>query len=96
MTEDDQIRKYTIMRLMCDMELTKKDVEDKFGINFDEYFEKDIKKLEEFTEGGYLKFDNGTIKIEGSGRLIIRNIAMCFDAYIDKMMADKPIFSRTV
>jgi len=96
MTEDDQIRKYTIMRLMCDMELTKRDVENKFSINFDEYFENSLKKLDEFIEGGFIAAENGTLKIQGNGRLIIRNIAMCFDAYIDKMMAEKPIFSRTV
>lgn len=96
MTEDDQIRKYTIMRLMCDMELSKHDVESRFGIEFDEYFSDSLKKLDEFIEGGFITLEQGKYKVIENGRLIIRNIAMCFDAYLEKMKADKPIFSRTV
>ncbi len=36
------------------------------------------------------------IRIVGAGRLLLRNIAMCFDAYLDSMMKTKPVFSRTV
>lgn len=96
LTEDDHIRKFTINKLMCDMELTKKDVEDKFGIEFDEYFEKDIPKLNEFIEAGFISENERKYKILGTGHLIIRNIAMCFDAYLENMMKEKPIFSRTV
>ena len=81
---------------MCDMELSKKDVEKEFDIDFDKYFEKDIPKLNEFIDGGFIEVHNRAYKIVDIGRLIIRNIAMCFDAYLDKMMNDKPIFSRTV
>jgi len=96
MSDDDQIRKYTIMRLMCDMELSKKDVENEFGINFDTYFANDIPKLKDFIDAGFIESESGSFKIVGMGRLLIRNIAMCFDAYLEKMMAEKPIFSRTV
>jgi hypothetical protein len=34
--------------------------------------------------------------VKGMGRLLIRNIAMAFDAYLDSMMKEKPIFSKTV
>jgi oxygen-independent coproporphyrinogen-3 oxidase len=40
--------------------------------------------------------ESGTITIVGAGRLLLRNIAMCFDAYLDSMMKTKPVFSRTV
>jgi oxygen-independent coproporphyrinogen-3 oxidase len=96
MTDDDQVRKYTIMRLMCDMELSKEDVECKYDIKFDDYFSEALPKLDEFIEGGFIEIEGNTIKIVDTGRLIIRNIAMCFDAYLDKMMAEKFIFSRTV
>ncbi|HEY6953135.1 MAG TPA: oxygen-independent coproporphyrinogen III oxidase, partial [Bacteroidota bacterium] len=38
MTRDDHIRKEVIMRVMCDMEVRKKDIEKTFGIVFDDYF----------------------------------------------------------
>jgi oxygen-independent coproporphyrinogen-3 oxidase len=96
MTEDDHIRKYTIMRLMCDLEISKSEVENKFNINFDSYFADSLSKLTDFVEGGLLEISGDKIKVLGNGILIIRNIAMCFDAYLEKMMAEKPVFSRTV
>lgn len=96
LTEDDKIRRYTINKLMCDMELTKSDVENKFNVVFDDYFKNDIPKLGEFIDGGFIVAENGKYKVVGTGKLIIRNIAMCFDAYLEKMMKEKPIFSRTV
>jgi len=96
MSQDDIIRKHVIMRLMCDMELTKSEVEEKFNIKFDDYFADSIQKLNEFVEDGLVELSGDKIKVSLIGRLVIRNIAMCFDAYIDKMMKEKPIFSRTV
>jgi oxygen-independent coproporphyrinogen-3 oxidase len=96
MTDDDHIRKDTIMQLMCHLEIDKRAVEGKFGIAFDEYFAASIEKLKEFDEDGLIKNTAERIQVSEPGKLIIRNIAMCFDAYLDKMPESRPIFSRTV
>jgi oxygen-independent coproporphyrinogen-3 oxidase len=96
MTQDDRIRKYAIMRLMCDLELEKRDVEQRFGIRFDEYFDDALMQLQQFVDDDLVDILPDVIKIKGSGRLLLRNIAMCFDAYLGKMQKEKPIFSRTV
>ncbi len=96
MTDDDQIRKYVIMRLMCDLELDKRQVERTFGIVFDAYFASSLQQLSQFVDDGLVTLGAGTISIIGSGRLLLRNIAMCFDAYLDSMAKNRPIFSRTV
>ena len=96
MTQDDHIRKETIMQLMCNLEIDKRRVEDRFGIKFDEYFADDIAKLGVFISDGLLENTAEKIAILGSGILIIRNIAMCFDAYLENMIKDKPVFSKTV
>ncbi len=96
MTEDDIIRQHVIMRLMCDMELDKHEVEKKLGIDFDKYFASAFPKLESFVNDDLLELTNDRIVVKGMGRLVIRNIAMAFDAYLEKMMKEKPIFSRTV
>ena len=96
MNQDDVIRRHVIMRLMCDMELTKSEVENKFNIDFDNYFSDSMRKLQEFIDDGLVEINDDKIVVTPVGRLVIRNIAMCFDAYIDKMMREKPIFSRTV
>jgi len=96
MNADDHIRKEVIMQLMCDLELDKRQIEKKFGINFEEYFRHDIPKLDQFIGEGLLTNDADKIRVLGSGILIIRNIAMCFDAYLEEMMRTRPVFSKTV
>lgn len=96
MTRDDIIRKYVIMRLMCDLEVVKADVEGWFDVSFDEYFDQSLVQLNEFIGLGLVSNTLEKVVIEGAGRLLLRNIAMCFDAYITKVPKEKPIFSRTV
>jgi len=96
MSRDDEIRKYVIMRLMCDLEVDKRGVEHRFGIIFDEYFADSIAKLEEFLPLNLLKLETDRIVIREAGRFVLRNIAMCFDAYLPGMEKERPIFSRTV
>ncbi len=96
MTEDDHIRKYVITRLMCDLELDKSIVEERFDIHFDEYFESSLEQLEQFIEDGLVTLSLEKITVVGAGRLLLRNIAMCFDAYIKTMGESKPAFSRTI
>jgi len=81
---------------MCDMELVKREIEKKFGIIFDEYFRDAIAKLKPIEQDGLVVVEPDKIKIEGVGRLVVRNIAMCFDAYIDAQIKERPIFSKTV
>lgn len=96
MTEDDHIRKETIMQMMCNLEIDKRRVESMFGINFDEYFAADLPKLGPFIAEGLVEADAKKISVTRSGILIIRNVAMCFDAYLERMMKEKPVFSKTV
>lgn len=96
MTEDDHVRKETINQLMCNLEIDKRRIEGRFGIVFDEYFRADLPKLEPFIREGLVEHGDDRVTVTGSGILIIRNIAMCFDAYLERMMREKPVFSRTV
>jgi oxygen-independent coproporphyrinogen-3 oxidase len=96
MTFDDHVRKETINQLMCNLEIDKRGIERKFGVLFEDYFAADLPKLEVFVQDGLLVNAADKIKVIGSGILVIRNIAMCFDAYLAKMMKDKPVFSKTV
>ncbi len=96
MTLDDHIRKETIMQLMCHLEINKKAIESSFGVNFEKYFSEDIPKLDIFIADGLLENEAGKIRIIGAGKMIIRNIAMCFDAYLPQMIKEKTVFSKTV
>lgn len=95
MNRDDEIRQYAIMRLMCDLELSKEDMEQRFDISFDEYFQSSLAQLGQFADDGLVEQTESHIDVVGSGRLFLRNIAMCFDGYLQSMKKEK-VFSRTV
>ncbi|MCA1625486.1 MAG: oxygen-independent coproporphyrinogen III oxidase [Acidobacteria bacterium] len=97
MTFDDHVRKETIMQLMCHLQIDKRSIENRFGISFEKYFADDIKKLDPFIVDGLLENNAERIFIKGAGKLIIRNVAMCFDAHLAEMAKEKkPVFSKTV
>ncbi|HAS17176.1 MAG: oxygen-independent coproporphyrinogen III oxidase [Nitrospirae bacterium RIFCSPLOW2_12_42_9] len=95
LNSDDIIRRHVITRLMCDFELTPSDVEKQFSITFNEYFRKELKRLEPFRDEGLLIMHPDKIEINDSGRILIRNIAMVFDVYLE-IQGREMRFSRTI
>ncbi|WP_346745495.1 oxygen-independent coproporphyrinogen III oxidase [uncultured Campylobacter sp.] len=94
LNDDDLIRKAVIMSLMSNFALDIKAVEDKFGIKFFEYFKDDLIELENLSE--FVTVTPEKISVNETGTLIIRNIAMCFDAYLKKIPENLRRFSKTV
>lgn len=92
---DDLLRRHVITRLMCDFELTKSDVEKKYGISFDDYFKKELERLQPFSDDGLLILHPERIGITDSGRILIRNVAMVFDVYLEAPGREMK-FSRTI
>ncbi|MBZ7961556.1 oxygen-independent coproporphyrinogen III oxidase [Campylobacter molothri] len=94
LTFDDELRKYVIMNLMANFRLDIKKVEEEFNIKFKEYFKEDLKALKEYED--FLNISENDIKVNETGVLLIRNIAMCFDAYMKNISEEKKVFSKTV
>lgn len=95
LNEDDHIRRYVIMRLMCDFELDFSVVEKKFNIDFNSYFSSGITGLKDFLDEGLVKIENNLLTVTKTGQLLIRNIAMNFDGYIERK-EDTGRYSKTV
>lgn len=93
LSKDDLVRKETIMHLMANFSLDFAKINAMFGINFFEYFAQDLPKLKPFIDDGLVKLGKEKLEISPTGRLLIRNIAMTFDAYLKKN--DKK-FSKTL
>jgi oxygen-independent coproporphyrinogen-3 oxidase len=81
LTDDDVLRRHIIMRLMCDFRLDFAAVEERFPVRFAEKFTASLAALGEFAADGLVELPGDAIVVTGPGRLFIRNIAMCFDAY---------------
>ena len=96
LSEDDYIRKHVIMELMANFSIDIKRVESELGINFKEYFADAIEDLGEFIDAGLVTLSEDKLKVSETGTLLIRNIAMPFDAYMQKYAGSKKSFSKTV
>jgi len=79
LTDEDKIRRETIMRAMCDLSLDFAAMSQKLGVNFEQHFEKELASLAPFEADGLVKRNSSGLEITDAGRLFIRNIAMCFD-----------------
>jgi oxygen-independent coproporphyrinogen-3 oxidase len=95
LSDDDIIRRHVITKLMCDFELDFSSVNKLFNIRFTDYFANSLKGLQEFIDDGLVEYQNDKIRITDMGRLLIRNIAINFDWYIEQKN-DTAKYSRTV
>ena len=78
-SEEDKIRRETIMRTMCDLSLNFAAMSEKLGINFEQHFASELATLAPFIADGLVKRTETGLEVTDAGRLFIRNIAMCFD-----------------
>lgn len=95
LTEDDRIRRWLILQLMCHFIVDKKQLKSLFGKDFDEYFAAERGHITQCIEDGLLKENGQTIEVTELGQLFIRNVCMGFDIYLRKG-GEKRRFSRTV
>ena len=95
LSNDDIIRGEVIRELMCNLYLDKNKINEKFSINFDDYFAEDLPLLQTFINDGLLNNSPNEIKVAQKARLLIRNICMSFDAYM-KQHVNKQRFSRVI
>lgn len=94
LSEEDKLRKAVIMDLMANFALDIKAIETKFNIDFWEHFKDELNELEELKD--FIEISPQKIKVNETGTLLIRNIAMCFDEYMVKFKDVKNSFSKTV
>jgi oxygen-independent coproporphyrinogen-3 oxidase len=78
-TDADKIRRETIMRVMCDLSLDYAAMSKRLGIDFSSYFARELDSLAPFEADGLVHRTSTGMEVTDTGRLFIRNIAMCFD-----------------
>ncbi|HEW9974524.1 oxygen-independent coproporphyrinogen III oxidase [Shewanella algae] len=95
LNRDDEIRRAVIKQLICHFELDMVKMEQQLGIQFEEYFAEDLKLLQTFIDDKLVNIENRQISISPTGRLLIRNICICFDVYF-REKARQQQFSRVI
>ena len=79
LTGEDKIRRETIMRVMCNLSLDFAAMSKELGISFEKHFADELEALAPFEQDGLVRRFPGGLEVTDTGRLFIRNIAMCFD-----------------
>lgn len=95
LSDDDLIRGDVIRALMCNLFVDKQEIARKYQINFDEYFHAELLSLDTFIKDDLVTTSEHWIAVSPKARLLIRNIAMSFDAYMKKHL-NQQRFSRVI
>ncbi len=94
LNQDDVIRGELIGELMCHGVLDMPAFAARHRLLFDVYFSAELRRLRALAEDGLVTLDARFIRVTPRGRLLLRIIAMCFDAYLEE--AQTASYSRTI
>jgi oxygen-independent coproporphyrinogen-3 oxidase len=96
-SSEDKLRRSVINRILCHTVVLKSEIERDFGIDFDAHFAAELARLRELERDGLVRVEVDRIQVAPLGRIFIRNIAMAFDAYLNKAdAANTQVFSKTL
>lgn len=98
MTDDDKVRQAVITRVICHFKLKFSDIEEQFGIQFRDYFRDELARLEPMMADGLVSLNSDDLlEVLPRGKLLIRNICMQFDHYLNQPeMKEKPLYSKVI
>jgi oxygen-independent coproporphyrinogen-3 oxidase len=85
LTTDDCIRQAVLSQIYCGARIVPRVIEADFGIEFASYFARELEVLRELETDGLVALqDDGAVDVTFPlGRVLMRNIAAVFDAYLD-------------
>ena len=97
-SEDDKLRRFIIMSLICELRLDITECNRQFNIDFHTDFHRQIQQLRMMEADGLLHVEAEEIRVNERGRPFLRNICMLFDAYLAPRpdTPQSPFFSSTI
>lgn len=95
LSADDVVRADLIQQLMCQGTVDIAQLESRYDFAFWPYFQAEQERLVPLRDDGLVGFDESRITATSRGRLLLRVIAGCFDAYLHGSSKSIP-FSRAV
>jgi oxygen-independent coproporphyrinogen-3 oxidase len=83
LSPDDLVRNELIQKsILCDFAIDKRRISEEFGIDFNDYFNKELTILENYEKDGLVESVNGDrIIVTPLGKYMARHIAYVFDRY---------------
>ncbi len=84
LTREDRIRRAVIRALMCRGELDLREFGERFELDFRSHFATELDRLVPLEEDGLIEIAPSRLHVTPLGRLLVRAIAMQFDAYLGR------------
>jgi len=81
MKREDLIRRDVMHQFLCHFFLDFKTIEEKYGINFRDYFKEELGSLDELVQDGLLELSVDAINVTSLGEFFVRHICKVFDKY---------------
>mgnify|MGYP003385412336 CR=1 FL=1 len=85
--DDDLLRREVIRQLICNLVLDTEVLEKQFEINFSDYFSRELSALKMMENDGLLYWHGAKLHVTEQGRVMLRNICMPFDKYLQQKSA---------
>ncbi|HVO91175.1 MAG TPA: oxygen-independent coproporphyrinogen III oxidase [Casimicrobiaceae bacterium] len=79
LSEDDELRREVIQRVMCDFALDFASIDAGYGIRFEDYFAHELAVLTPLIDDGLVRMTRRRVEVTPRGRLLVRVVAMQFD-----------------
>jgi oxygen-independent coproporphyrinogen-3 oxidase len=96
-SDEDNLRRATILSLMCRMHVDLDELEKQTGRpDLGNHYAREWEELRPFAEEGFCTLTERRMEVTHTGRLFLRHMAMLFDAYLRERRNDGPRFSQTV
>jgi len=95
LSPDDSLRRDVIVGLMCNGVLSKREIEARHGVVFDETFATELAALRPLEQDGLLHLTADAIHLTDLGQVFMRNAALPFDRYFAARSAQGGDTGRT-
>lgn len=92
---DDILRREIIQQIMCQFRLDFSVIEQRFKLNFVEYFVDELAELPELVKLGLISMTESGFEVSNKGRFLIRNVAKVFDKYL-RINQDTKRYSKVI
>lgn len=83
--DDDRVRKFVIMQIICNLSLDFALLRQRFALDFFDYFATEQKTLQLLRDDGLITLNERELIVTKNGRPLLRNICMVFDRYMQDL-----------
>ncbi len=82
LTDDDRRRRAVIQSIMCSTRVDYEEFGARWGVDFRDCYAGELAALQPLADDGLVELGRDGFRLTPAGRLLMRHVAMCFDAHL--------------